>query len=354
MKLQTVALGAVFINFFGFYIVRFYVGFSGLPLISPFDWNKYSAQSIVEMVLVFFCCVAITFRLSKNKFELDRCAEYRYRKGYFYWVCSILFFALGFYYLISSNYSLDMSSRGVGQFQRSTMSSLSRVIILALPIFVFYRVAYARFASAKVLSLFFVSSITIFSLSNGDRRLLLYFLLSYIFILAREVNRRVGNKPSTGGLKRFILVSCGGAVLIAAYYFRSGSAAFPGYLVLQSTLGALGVGAILAEVKSIVDVNTGYLMGQSFLTYAWTLFVPSFFLYLFGGDEFVFRSAYEFNKIFNDNPDMGYDFMMLADFYWNFGYAGYFLFVVFYFFVVRYLARWGRGGDDFKLSLIHI
>lgn len=56
MKLQTVALGAVFINFFGFYIVRFYVGFSGLPLISPFDWNKYSAQSIVEMVLVFLLC----------------------------------------------------------------------------------------------------------------------------------------------------------------------------------------------------------------------------------------------------------------------------------------------------------
>lgn len=114
---------------------------------------------------------------------------------------------------------------------------------------------------------------------------------------------------------------------------------FVGYSILQGTIGGLGIGAILPEVKQIVATQTGFLLGQSFLSYFGGLIAPSIILYMLGMSEFYFRSSFEFDKIFNNNPNMGYDFMMLADFYWNFGYFGYFIFICICVFIIKMCLR---------------
>jgi len=349
ISFRSLVLIGVFINFFGFYIVRLYVDQLDLGIPTPFQWNSYSFQAIVEMSVVFFFCCVATFIFSKKRQESVNFIYY-YKRRYFFWICTFFFIVLSFYYLYSANYGFNVSGRGEGQFSRSLTDSLARAILLVLPLFVYYRIAYSGSGLARCVAVLFVIAISFYSLSYGDRRLLIYFLLAYLFIVLREQKLAQKKEMKIRKVKTALVPVASLALIVAAYYFRSSSAHYPGYLALQSTLGALGVGAILSEIKVIVENNTGFLMGQSFATYLWVLFVPGFVLYLFGGNEFVFRSSYEFNDIFNDNPNMGYDFMMLADFYWNFGYFGYFLFVVLFCFVIRFLSLGDRSCDDFKFA----
>ena len=83
------------------------------------------------------------------------------------------------------------------------------------------------------------------------------------------------------------------------------------------------------------------------------LFVPSFLIYFLGGNEFYFRSSLYFDDLFNDNPNMGYDFMMIADFYWNFGYLGYFIYA-FLVFLIFYLSSNVRVRSSIKYQGVFI
>lgn len=94
------------------------------------------------------------------------------------------------------------------------------------------------------------------------------------------------------------------------------------YLFLDGTIGSIGISYIYPQVKYYCMYKTGYLYGLSFANYFKGIFIPTVVIYTLGGNEFYFRSSFYFNQLFNDNPDMGYDFMMIADFYWNFGYVG--------------------------------
>ena len=60
---------------------------------------------------------------------------------------------------------------------------------------------------------------------------------------------------------------------------------------------------------------------------------------MFGDNEFVERSTYLFNDLYNVNENMGYDFMLVADFYWNFGYLGYVLFIIMTVYLLFYVKK---------------
>ncbi|MGI9573770.1 hypothetical protein ACRYJU_06740 [Alloalcanivorax xenomutans] len=345
MRFGYIMLIAMFFNFFGFFIVEGYLVLGGGERITPFLFNKYTSESIYEMAAVFFLCsVFVIFFYFRKKENFGFSSVYIYRKRFTYWVLSAIFLFFSFYNILTANYSFSMDFRGYSQFSRTAFDSLSRLSILLLPAFIFFRVAYKEHGAARLLALFFVFCIAVNSMSFGDRRLLLYFGLSYLLIYLREKRVRGGVK---GAFKGGVALSMSMLVMVMVYYFRSGGTFNMGYTVLQSTVGALGIGAILPEVKIIIEQKTGLLMGGPFVTYVWTLFVPSFLLYVFGGDEFVYRSSYLFNEIFNDNPNMGYDFMMLADFYWSFGYVGYIFYILFFFLVFLLVQKGENGGGDF-------
>jgi hypothetical protein len=287
----------------------------------------------------------------------------RYKKGLGYFLLLLGLVVAAGWYATSVNLSLDTSLRGLNQFDRDIFDSLARSEVLLLPVAIFLRLAYADDRVARFVSAAFVVSLIVNSVSYGDRRELVYYLIGYSFIISRSnpPGLRGGMRsPIPGRLLGFFILGC--VFVIASYYYRGftgdKSAVYLGYYaLLQGSFGGLGSGAILSEVKNIVENTTGLLHGQSFLTYFATLMIPSALLYLVGLDEFLFRSSFEFDRLFNQNPNMGYDFMMIADFYWNFGLAGYLVFLLvssLVFFYVKNAERQGTVLSTGNAALITI
>ena len=76
-----------------------------------------------------------------------------------------------------------------------------------------------------------------------------------------------------------------------------------------------------------------------FFNHIWSIFVPSFIYMFFTGQISYTRASLYFDELFNTNPNMGYDFMVLADFYWCFGYLGYILYIGVIIFVFWYFKK---------------
>ena len=340
---RFVLLLAMFSNFFGFYIIDAYSKSIGYPFFHPFRWNDYSWSSILELSLLFFSCALVLFLFFRSGAVVRKSdfVELGVR-GVFYYFCIVFFFLVSLYSLVTVNFSLNIFNRGVGQFDRDILSSISRASVLLVPLLICFRVAYFSHRLARLSCVFLVFCVSINAVSMGDRRILVYFVLSYFLILLRE--RALGLRVASGISGRMKVYLFSGVfffLVVGAYLVRALGAGDAGMgaasiFMLRSTIGALGVGAILSEVKLIVYEGAGYLYGLSFLNYFVFLLVPSFIIYAFGGSEFYARGAYLFNEKFNDNPNVGYDFMMVADFFWNFSYFGYFLYLMLFVFVSRF------------------
>ncbi|MCM0612644.1 hypothetical protein KFJ24_09215 [Marinobacter sediminum] len=264
----------------------------------------------------------------------------RFKYGRFYYLLSAVLISYAIINLISVNWGFSNYDRGVGQFDRSLADALSRISVLSLPLTLFYMVSYDKKRLSNFVLGVLLTSVILKSISLGDRRMLFYYAILFVFVIYRYgAIGRVGLKFIT---KKNIFIVLMLSSLLGAYVFRAlGTDKFEyiGFMLLQGTFGGLGIGHILAEVKQIVAEDTGYLFGEPFLNYIWGVFVPSFVFYLLGSDEFYLRSSYLFNDLFNTNVNMGYDFMMLADFYWSFSYFGYILYLVIFYIVCRVTVR---------------
>lgn len=355
---------AMFMNFFGWFIVRFYVDMTGLAVYTPFQAAGYYFSSLLELVIIFIFCLSVYFFVlvpraeRRDKRAKSTVQDVYFPKGSMYYAILLVICCASIWQVLTINFSFDTSTRGVGQFDRDFFTAVARLELFLLPAFIFFRLTYASFKSCRVSSAVFMSSYILNSLSYADRRMMMYFLIAYFFIISREVfledkqpgssrNRRFKQLP-------FLLFLLG--IMFVSYYWRvitSGSIDLlaVGYVLLQGGVGSLGASGILLEVKSIVDNQTGFLLGESFLTYFSTALIPSIVFYLFGSDEFFFRSAYEFNRIFNYNLNMGYDFMVVADFYWNFGYIGYLIYLVFAVSVLSFVSKYERSGQVLESGL---
>jgi len=359
MRASSAIILALFSNFFGWFIVQWYMKSIDTDRPSLFIAEEFFTSSIIEMAVIFVLCVSYFVYRKHNIPKLSVQNLWQYDRGALFWLLTILLASIGFVQLVTSNFSFDLSLRGVNQFDRGLFTALQRALLLIFPVFLFYRIAYRRFPFARRVALFLALSIIINSMLLGDRRLILYFVLSYAFILIRE-RELLGTPFSlTAQFKRYLMIFFGVVFFLLVYLTRFNTGANTEqlniiYIALQGTIGALGIGAILPEIKSIVANQTGFLSGRSFITYAWTLFVPSFLIYLYGGNEFVFRSAYEFDAVFNDNKNMGYDFMMLADFFWNFGYLGYGIYLLITLWVIRTVTNYEHSFNDRAFGLVVI
>jgi len=329
-----ILLFAIFSNFFGWFIVNSYCTYLQMFCANKVFTDTYFEQSILELCVVFFFIFIISLiYIKKEKKIVKNQSDFYFFRGYMYWVLTFLLFLNMIYTFFNINFNFDTSLRGVGQFDRDITSALSRFSILALPIFILYKLSYKdRFSIT--FSNIYILIILLSSAMSADRRILFYYIISFIIIKFYQSNKKVN-------YKNYLYVAII-MLLLPLLYLRRFDGDFYefskvlGFVFLQSSLGALGISAILPEVKHIVESNTGFLYGKSFYIYIVTLFIPSVLIYFLGGSEFYFRSSLYFNEIFNDNPNMGYDFMMIADFYWNFGYFGYFLYLIIFSFIIYF------------------
>ncbi|WP_085299950.1 O-antigen polymerase [Cognaticolwellia mytili] len=352
MRASLFVLIAIFSNFFGSYIVSAYVKFLNLQESTAFKKTGYENgaifdSSIVFVVLVISYCFITLFNKRKKAVP-----KYYYKIDEFYYFVSAILCVFALISFLNINWSFTVANRGAGQFNRSIIDSLSRLIILSLPITLFYINAYWKKFLSKIIVIFLVVSVSLSDISNGDRRMLFSFVVMLIFLMLRNGN--------TGNLLKFLISKKGMyllfilGMLVLSYAIRaSGTAKMEHmtYGLLNGTIGGLGVGKILAQVKFYAAERTGFLFGATFFNYFMGLLVPSFMFYLVGGDEFYLRASYLFDDLFNTNKNMGYDFMMIADFYWNFSYYGYFLYVCLTIFILNYIVKNENSANDFKFGI---
>lgn len=351
MRGSYLLLAGIFMNFFGWQIVEMYVAATGVGFTLFLSDRSLTKETTIELILIFICCVFIYFSTLKK--DTPRIRRYRYTKGALFFIILLFFFFDSIRLIITTNFSMDTSTRGVAQFERGIGDAVSRIRILVVPALLFFRIAYRDYKQARFVSLMFVVSQIINSISYADRRMVVNLLIAALFVVIYEVKMMKRFKIDYSFFTKWrvpIMLTLSVTIFIGAYIYRVNTGTVAGidlgyYPLLQGLFGSLGFGGILIETKHIVDTNTGFLWGASFFTYFATLLVPSAALYFVGADEFLFRSSFEFDRIYNDNPNMGYDYMMVADFYWNFGYLGYAMYLGLFFFISRYTSRMENRND---------
>lgn len=359
MRSTHLILAAIFSNFFGWYIVNYYTRIVDLNIGNAFQYDTNYNKALFELATVFFLVMLIHQfpNIRKHTDTKRNKATHHFPRAWMYLILSATLLVFTAHNIFTINFSLDNTLRGVGQFDRDASNAVQRFTLLLLPIFIFYRTAFAYDRFARLNSLLFAITISINSISLGDRRLMLYYLLVYMLIYIRSNQQTRDTKGRNP--RKYLLFGSIFLAILASYIIRAKDnfdsfQTLLGYTLLQGTVGALGISAILPEVKSIVSNQTGFLLGESFWTYLITLFTPSILLYTLGGDEFYFRSSFEFNRIFNDNPNMGYDFMMIADFYWNFGYIGYAIYALLCIAILSMCSRSEKSYNNIKFGLFSI
>ncbi|MFC1395855.1 oligosaccharide repeat unit polymerase [Acinetobacter junii] len=346
-------LVALFSNFFGWFIVNKYCVSLQMACANHLFNEYYFSESIFELGIIYiflFLIGMFFYRKQKKGNKIIFTSKMVFDRKYGYWILTIFILANIFYNLFSLNFGFDVSMRGAGQFDRDIGSAISRISLLVFPIFVLYRLSFNDKKSVFLTNIFLVT-VLLSSLVSADRRILFYYLIAILLIKFYEGGSRIKFKNY---VYIFLII-----LLLPLLYLRRFDGDFfelskvVGFIFLQSSIGALGVSAILPQVKYLIVNNTGYLFGKSFIYYILMLFVPSFLIYFLGGNEFYFRSSLYFDDLFNDNPNMGYDFMMIADFYWNFGYLGYFIYA-FLVFLIFYLSSNVRVRSSIKYQGVFI
>lgn len=359
MRPSLILLIAIFSNFFGREIMDGYARARGLPFVSLIGSNEYYWSSLVEMFLIFLLCVGIYFFHTSRRFSVAAPRSSQVAQGFhlshrdgFYYISVVFFVIVSFYSLAGFNVGGVALDRGVGQFDRGLGDALARFKLLMYPWVMYCFVVYKRSRSFDFVVLLFIAAVSLPAISKGDRRDVFYVAIAFIFYVY-SVGGGAGLKGTVNNLRLAALGLIAIIVLLFSYYVRGADFYdfdYSVYFIGSGTIGGLGLGGILWHVKSYV-ADTGYLYGQTFLSYIIGLFIPSFVLYLLGLDEFYLRSSYMFNDYFNENENMGYDFMMLGDFYWNFGYFGYFLFICLFYAVVSLIARYEKNCNPVNFCL---
>lgn len=353
MRASVFILIAIFSNFFGSYIVSAYVKILGITEKTAFKNTGFEEGAITDCVVVFsILIIGYVVMVIFHNYNPCRKFQYYYKIGGFYYLISAVLCIFALISFANINWSFNVDGRGAGQFNRSILDSLARLVILSLPITIFYINAYWRTTLSKFIVLSLVVSVVLSDVSNGDRRMLFSFIIMLIFFMFRS--GKSGNIIKFFMSKQGVYLGTILGMLVLSYAIRAAGSdkmEYMSYGLLNGTIGGLGIGKILAQVKYYVAEQTGLLYGATFSNYFIGLFVPSFMFYLFGGDEFYLRASFLFDELFNTNKNMGYDFMMIADFYWNFSYFGYVIYSALALFIINFVIKNENSTNDFKFGM---
>ena len=254
-----------------------------------------------------------------------------------YMVTSIIMLLFSFYFLITTDWSFNIAGRGVDQFVRDQGDNFKRLASLFLPLVTFY---YLNFydRNKRIIFWFSIFCALLSNMSTGGRATISFLVVFLMFVLLRNRRINISKFMLDNGLLLLFIIS----IYILLMLWRIiGQGGEVGSIVVRfwdSTFGAVGCSQIMAVIKYYVDSGLDLEFGETFINGIISLFIPSFLLNFIFGFNDLERSSLLFNDLFNANPNQGYDFSLLADYYWNFGYAGYVFFalsIIFVMFIVQ-------------------
>ena len=226
-----------------------------------------------------------------------------------------------------------MSSRGIDQFGLEHRSGLSgfmgQVGILVFPFTIM--AIHCNFFGKRTRKYigFLIFIILLSNMSDGGRRTIAYFFISLMLY---------GFYYMGMSKKKIIIYALIGVSLLGLSMLIRSNENTSLLLGLTSLLQVNSDSSFLWFVKEYKEAGIS-LTPISFSYHFLSIFVPSFIFILLTGRISYERSSFLFNDLFNTNPNQGYDFMTLADFYWCFGAFGYVLFVFVFYYVINYFRK---------------
>jgi len=328
---KLLILFCIFCNFFSYNILSFLVG-------EQFSWaddygsREFVLQTEIELVILFtillFMCVCVKSPLNLHKSQVP--SNIKYEKGSLFYIISNIVFCFFLILKFSSiNWNFSTEGRGVGQWDLENRETpLQGLLEFYLP-FLIYLILIGFFRGRRYLIVIAIAVLIISGVSDGGRDAVVYFaILGFIYIYY------FGNLSAKSYLLFFLIAFLGMTF--------SASDRFSGGTFIENTLvkiiGCNADSSYLTMVKYAVK-NGITLSPLTFSFHFLSLLVPSYVFVAFFNMLSYPRASLLFNTVFNDNPDNGMGFMMLADFYWSFGYFGYILYLLFFYFVLSFFSK---------------
>lgn len=316
--------------------------------------SDYYLSAIFDCVCVF-CVIVFFYKINRiilkqrNDVVVADNSNVVFSKAS-YATMSTIMLLFSFYFIITTDWTFNIAGRGVDQFIRDQGDNFKRLTSLFLPLLLFY---YLNFRSneSRVIFWFSIFCALLSNVSTGGRATISFLVVILAFVLLR--NKKLNIKEFIVN-NIWLLLSIIIIYLLLMIWRIIGQGGEIGSFVVRfwdSTFGAVGCSQIMAVIKYYVDSGFDLNIGETFVNAAVSLIVPSFLLNFIFGFNDLKRSSLLFNDIFNTDPNQGYDFSLLADYYWNFGYAGYVLFVISVIFMMFIVQKNENSKNNFLFGI---
>jgi hypothetical protein len=332
---KILILFCIFANFWGCYLA---IELNLLPdasyIVPP---NRYYHDTIIELLIVSI--VLITYAFTRNRINRSNVTFNVTHKHKRFITYLYLFFVISSFAAI--NFSGDNSARGVDQFELSGRGGIAglftSVQMFYVPFFMFLLMTKPFKEKNNIYVMIFLLVFLVSGITGGGRRNLAYLGISLLLFFYYYKNL---------SLKKVFLFSLPLIFL------------FPISLAMRNEEALL---LVLKNADPVALISSAFILTNSDPSFMWavkdymasgislspftfmmhfvSLLVPSFvFIILFNKISYE-RSVFLFDNLFNNNPNQGYDFMLLADFFWCFGYFGYVLYVLLIMWCMKFFKR---------------
>ena len=320
-------------NYFSMYVL---VGM-GLYNIDAYNKetpDKYFRESAIELSIIFTIIVLIAFFVKgPRKIKANnQLSNLKYKKSSkFVFFCYAFYWVIILFLLFNTNYSFDLSSRGVGQFELENRQTLLQGIASNFLVpFVLYALITGIFKPHEKFYVGFAVLVYIFQglLSGGRGNVVAVAIMFFVYLFyVKNVSKK--------NIFLFSLIVLVAMSFSAAGRFENESALIS---LITKIIQCNGTSDFLATVKYSIDAGVGPFPYAFFLHFV-SLFLPSYILVNFFGTISYTRTVFIYDELYNPNPDSGWGFMMISDFYWCFEYFGYILYLFVFYMVVKYFAK---------------
>lgn len=242
---------------------------------------------------------------------------------------------------LATNFSGDNSLRGVGQFELSHRGGLSAMLnsmrVFYLPFFLFLLITKPFKEKNYIYVTVYLVVLILSGIMGGGRRNLVYFGISLLLFFYYFKNLSV-KKVLFLSIPIIFLFPVASAMRSEEALFYVMKISNPVEFISASFILVNSDPSFMWAVKSYMASGIS-LSPFTFFMHFVSIFMPSFMYVILFNKISYDRSVFLFDKLFNDNPNQGYDFMVLADFYWCFDYVGYFLYVFLIIWCMRFFKK---------------
>ena len=329
---EIILLFCILCNFFSYWMIPAITGRERDE--NVFNTASYDTinECYNEMIVVFVAlCIAVLFvrkfiKIPDTKIETNYPTTKEFRR-----IITFIYLFLVLFTLYNTNWSLNTENRGAQQFQLSGRATLvdavSGVFFIPTMLYIYM----LRIFGEKTLK-YVIAGVAVFAfhgIASGGRSNIVSAIIQFsiFFYYIQKIEKKY--------FTYIILIG------IIAFSFsardRFGDSG-DGFLMtnLVKILQVNGNSWFLPMIKKTMAMGTE-LSSWTFILHFLTIFVPSFIWVQMGHISYT-RSTFVFNSIYNTSQS-GLGFMMLADFYWCFGYLGYLLYVIVFVYVIIFFRK---------------